>query len=63
MPVSVLSRKNLEDWEAMFDINVKRAVVRSKAIMPQMIKNKADIYKLGSLQAKEVVPWNNLLCQ
>lgn len=54
---------NLDDWEAMLDINVKGLLYVSKAIMPQMIKNKAGhIINIGSIAGKEVYPMGNVYC-
>tara|TARA_R110000868_G_scaffold343120_3_gene604185 strand:- start:60089 stop:60862 length:774 start_codon:yes stop_codon:yes gene_type:complete len=54
---------NLEDWEAMLDINVKGLLYVSKAIMPGMIKNKAGhIINIGSIAGKEVYPMGNVYC-
>ena len=54
---------NLDDWEAMLDINVKGLLYVSKAIMPNMIKNKAGhIINIGSIAGKEVYPMGNVYC-
>lgn len=54
---------NLEDWEAMLDINVKGLLYVSKAIMPKMIKNKSGhIINIGSIAGKEVYPKGNVYC-
>lgn len=54
---------NLDDWEAMLDINVKGLLYVSKAIMPKMIKNKSGhIINIGSIAGKEVYPKGNVYC-
>ena len=54
---------DLDDWEAMLDINVKGLLYVSKAIMPKMIKNKAGhIINIGSVAGKEVYPMGNVYC-
>ena len=54
---------DLDDWEAMLDINVKGLLYVSKAIMPKMIKNKAGhIINIGSVAVKEVYPMGNVYC-
>ncbi|MCM4171169.1 KR domain-containing protein [Arenibacter sp. TNZ] len=61
--LSSIEEGNLEDWEAMLDINVKGLLYVSKAIMPQMIKNKAGhIINIGSIAGKEVYPMGNIYC-
>jgi len=54
---------NLDDWEAMLDINVKGLLYVSKAIMPKMIQNKSGhIINIGSIAGKEVYPKGNVYC-
>lgn len=54
---------NLEDWDAMIDINVKGLLYVSKAIIPQMIERKSGhIINIGSTAAKEVYPNGNVYC-
>jgi NADP-dependent 3-hydroxy acid dehydrogenase YdfG len=46
---------DLDDWDAMIDINVKGLLYVSKAIIPQMIERKSGhIINIGSTAAKEV---------
>jgi len=55
--------KNLDDWDAMIDINVKGLLYVSKAIIPKMIeKNKGFIVNIGSIAGKEVYPNGNVYC-
>ncbi|MEQ9581523.1 MAG: SDR family NAD(P)-dependent oxidoreductase, partial [Arenibacter sp.] len=54
---------NIDDWEAMLDINVKGLLYVSKAIVPIMIKNKSGhIINIGSIAGKEVYPMGNVYC-
>lgn len=54
---------NIEDWDAMMDINVKGLLYVSKAIMPEMIKRKSGhIINIGSSAGKEVYPKGNVYC-
>lgn len=52
---------NLEDWDAMIDINVKGLLYVSRVIIPQMVKRgSGDIINIGSLAGKEVYPNGNV---
>lgn len=54
---------NLEDWDAMLDINVKGLLYVSKAIIPGMIERKSGhIINIGSTAGKEVYPNGNVYC-
>ncbi|SNR53692.1 SDR family NAD(P)-dependent oxidoreductase [Flavobacterium sp. ov086] len=54
---------NLDDWDAMIDINVKGLLYVSKAIIPQMTERKSGhIINIGSTAAKEVYPNGNVYC-
>ena len=54
---------NLDDWEAMMDINVKGLLYVSKAVIPQMIKRQSGhIINIGSSAGKEVYPKGNVYC-
>lgn len=54
---------NLDDWDAMIDINVKGLLYVSKAIIPQMIERKSGhIINIGSIAGKEVYPNGNVYC-
>ena len=53
----------LEDWDAMIDINVKGLLYVSKAIIPQMTKRQTGhIINIGSSAGKEVYPKGNVYC-
>ncbi|HLF52648.1 SDR family NAD(P)-dependent oxidoreductase [Flavobacterium sp.] len=54
---------NIDDWDAMIDINVKGLLYVSKAIIPGMIEQKSGhIINIGSTAAKEVYPNGNVYC-
>lgn len=54
---------DLDDWDAMIDINIKGLLYVSKAIIPQMIERKSGhIINIGSTAAKEVYPNGNVYC-
>jgi 3-hydroxy acid dehydrogenase/malonic semialdehyde reductase len=54
---------NVEDWEAMIDINVKGLLYVSKAILPKMLqKERGHIINIGSTAGKEVYPRGNVYC-
>jgi 3-hydroxy acid dehydrogenase / malonic semialdehyde reductase len=61
--LDLIQEGNLEDWEAMIDINVKGLLYVSKAIIPQMIaRQTGHIVNLGSLAGKEVYQRGNVYC-
>ncbi len=54
---------NLDDWDAMIDINVKGLMYVSKAIVPTMVARKqGHIINIGSLAGKEVYARGNVYC-
>jgi NADP-dependent 3-hydroxy acid dehydrogenase YdfG len=54
---------NLEDWDAMIDINVKGLLYVSKAVIPQMTNRQSGhIINIGSLAGREVYPKGNVYC-
>ena len=54
---------NIDDWDAMMDINVKGLLYVSKAIIPSMIsRKKGHIINIGSSAGKEVYPKGNVYC-
>ena len=61
--LSTLQDGDLDDWDAMIDINVKGLLYVSNAIIPQMTeRNKGFIVNIGSIAAKEVYPNGNVYC-
>jgi len=54
---------DIEDWDAMLDINVKGLLYVSKAIIPQMTeRHSGHIINIGSSAGKEVYPKGNVYC-
>ncbi|MDO1501982.1 SDR family NAD(P)-dependent oxidoreductase [Winogradskyella maritima] len=54
---------NLDDWDAMMDINVKGLLYVSKAVIPGMTERKSGhIINIGSSAGKEVYPKGNVYC-
>ncbi|WP_452230438.1 MULTISPECIES: SDR family NAD(P)-dependent oxidoreductase [unclassified Lacinutrix] len=54
---------NLDDWDAMLDINVKGLLYVSKAVIPIMTeRNSGHIINIGSSAGKEVYPKGNVYC-
>ncbi len=54
---------DIDDWDAMLDINVKGLLYVSKAIIPTMIKNNNGfIVNIGSIAGKEVYKNGNVYC-
>ncbi len=54
---------DLDDWDAMLDINVKGLLYVSKAVIPQMTKRESGhIINIGSSAGKEVYPKGNVYC-
>jgi len=52
---------NVDDWDAMMDINVKGLLYVSKEILPGMVSRKSGhIVNLGSIAGKEVYPNGNV---
>ena len=54
---------NIDDWDAMIDINVKGLLYVSKAVIPQMTERQSGhIINIGSCAGKEVYPKGNVYC-
>ena len=52
---------NVDDWDAMMDINVKGLLYVSKEILPGMVNRKSGhVVNLGSIAGKEVYPNGNV---
>ncbi|MFY0602342.1 MAG: SDR family NAD(P)-dependent oxidoreductase [Flavobacteriaceae bacterium] len=61
--LSTIQEGEIDDWDAMIDINVKGLLYVSKAIIPSMVKrNKGFIVNIGSIAGKEVYPNGNVYC-
>lgn len=54
---------NVEDWDAMIDINVKGLLYVSKIIIPGMVaRKKGHIVNISSIAGLEVYPKGNVYC-
>lgn len=54
---------NVDDWDAMIDINVKGLLYVSHEILPGMtLRNRGHIINLGSIAGKETYPNGNVYC-
>src|SRR5690606_26315276 len=61
--LDTIDEGNIDDWDAMLDINVKGLLYVSKAILPKMIERKSGhIINIGSTAGKEVYPKGNVYC-
>ena len=54
---------DMEDWEAMIDINVKGLLYVSSLVIPGMVSRRSGhIVNIGSIAGKEVYPKGNVYC-
>lgn len=54
---------NVDDWDAMIDINVKGLLYVSHAILPGMVERKrGHVINIGSIAGKETYPNANVYC-
>jgi 3-hydroxy acid dehydrogenase/malonic semialdehyde reductase len=54
---------NVDDWDAMMDINVKGLLYVSREVIPAMTEQKSGhIINIGSIAGKEVYPNGNVYC-
>ena len=54
---------NVDDWDAMMDINVKGLLYVSREVIPIMTqRNTGHIINIGSIAGKEVYPNGNVYC-
>lgn len=61
--LSTVQDGNMDDWDAMIDINVKGLLYVSRAILPQMVeRNDGFVVNIGSIAGKEVYPNGNVYC-
>jgi NADP-dependent 3-hydroxy acid dehydrogenase YdfG len=61
--LSPIQDGDLDDWDAMIDINVKGLLYVSKAVIPKMIaQENGHIINIGSIAGKEVYPNGNVYC-
>ncbi len=61
--LSSFQNGDIDDWDAMIDINVKGLLYVSKAIVPGMIeRGSGHVVNIGSIAGKEVYPNGNVYC-
>ena len=61
--LSPIQTGDVDDWDAMIDINVKGLLYVSRAALPYMLKhNKGHIINIGSIAGKEVYANGNVYC-
>jgi NADP-dependent 3-hydroxy acid dehydrogenase YdfG len=61
--LSAIQDGDMDDWDAMIDINVKGLLYVSRAILPQMVeRNDGFVVNIGSIAGKEVYPNGNVYC-
>lgn len=61
--LSKLQDGDIDDWEAMIDINVKGLLYVTRKIAPGMVdRNQGYIINIGSIAGKEVYPNGNVYC-
>lgn len=54
---------NVDDWDAMMDINVKGLLYVSKALIPGMVeRKKGHVVNISSIAGLEVYPKGNVYC-
>ena len=54
---------NIDDWDAMIDINVKGLLYVTKAIVPNMVgRGAGHVVNIGSIAGKEAYPGGNVYC-
>jgi 3-hydroxy acid dehydrogenase/malonic semialdehyde reductase len=58
-----IDKGNIDDWDAMMDINVKGLLYVSRKVIPWMTQRKgAHLINIGSIAGKEVYPNGNVYC-
>lgn len=61
--LDLIHEGNMDDWDAMMDINVKGLLYVSKAIIPGMVeRNKGHIVNISSIAGLEVYQKGNVYC-
>ena len=61
--LSPIHTGNVDDWDAMMDINVKGLLYVSREILPGMTDRRAGhVINIGSIAGKEVYPNGNVYC-
>lgn len=61
--LDLIQEGNIDDWDAMIDINVKGLLYVSKAIIPDMVeRKKGHIVNISSIAGLEVYAKGNVYC-
>lgn len=61
--LDLIQNGNVDDWDAMLDINVKGLLYVSKTVIPQMIeRKKGHIVNISSIAGLEVYTKGNVYC-
>lgn len=61
--LSKIQNGDVDDWDAMIDINVKGLLYVSKAVISGMVeRNSGHIINIGSVAGREVYPNGNVYC-
>lgn len=61
--LSKIQEGNIDDWDAMIDINVKGLLYVTRAIVPGMVqRGSGHIVNIGSIAGKEAYPNGNVYC-
>jgi 3-hydroxy acid dehydrogenase / malonic semialdehyde reductase len=61
--LSPIQEGDVDDWEAMIDINVKGLLYVSRTILPMMTaRGQGHVINIGSIAGKEVYPNGNVYC-
>jgi 3-hydroxy acid dehydrogenase / malonic semialdehyde reductase len=61
--LALINEGDIEDWDAMVDINVKGLLYVTKAVLPGMIAEKSGhIINIGSIAGKEIYQGGNVYC-
>jgi len=61
--LSKIQDGDVDDWDAMIDINVKGLLYVTKALLPRMVaRGSGHIVNLGSIAGKEAYPGGNVYC-
>ena len=61
--LSPIHEGDVDDWDAMIDINVKGLLYVSKSVIPMMVEQKqGHIINIGSIAGKEAYAGGNVYC-
>ena len=61
--LSPIHQGDVDDWDAMIDINVKGLLYVSKSVIPMMVEQKqGHIVNIGSIAGKEAYAGGNVYC-